>query len=35
MVESNQANPADAPEDCPGVKSESAGKSEACAGCPN
>eukprot|EP00930_Biecheleria_cincta_P094580 TRINITY_DN8587_c0_g2_i1.p1 TRINITY_DN8587_c0_g2~~TRINITY_DN8587_c0_g2_i1.p1 ORF type:complete len:382 (-),score=75.20 TRINITY_DN8587_c0_g2_i1:19-1164(-) len=27
--------PADAPESCPGVSSESAGKSASCAGCPN
>ncbi|XP_055354062.1 cytosolic Fe-S cluster assembly factor nubp1-A-like isoform X2 [Paramacrobiotus metropolitanus] len=27
--------PADAPEHCPGTSSESAGKSSACAGCPN
>lgn len=28
-------NPEDANEHCPGVKSDEAGKSEACAGCPN
>lgn len=27
--------PANAPEHCPGVKSEEAGKADACAGCPN
>lgn len=27
--------PADAPESCPGVASESAGKAESCSGCPN
>lgn len=27
--------PADAPESCPGTNSDAAGKSEACAGCPN
>lgn len=27
--------PDDAPEDCPGVSSDSAGKSSSCAGCPN
>mmetsp|Transcript_48003 Transcript_48003/g.104369 ORF Transcript_48003/g.104369 Transcript_48003/m.104369 type:complete len:367 (-) Transcript_48003:224-1324(-) len=27
--------PDDAPEDCPGVESEQAGKSSSCAGCPN
>jgi hypothetical protein len=33
MVESNK--PENAPEHCPGVKSEDAGKADACAGCPN
>lgn len=27
--------PADAPENCPGTKSDQAGKSSACDGCPN
>ena len=27
--------PANANEECPGVSSENAGKSDACAGCPN
>ncbi|KAK3914919.1 Cytosolic Fe-S cluster assembly factor nubp1 [Frankliniella fusca] len=30
-----EQHPADAPEHCPGTKSESAGKVSACAGCPN
>lgn len=28
-------NPENAPEHCPGTQSEDAGKSSACAGCPN
>ena len=36
MVESaKEDKPSDAPENCPGVKSEQAGKSEACEGWPN
>jgi Mrp family chromosome partitioning ATPase len=31
----SEERPADAPESCPGVSSESAGKSSSCAGCPN
>lgn len=30
-----EEKPADAPESCPGVSSDSAGKSASCAGCPN
>jgi len=33
-VEANE-KPENANEHCPGVKSEQAGKSDACAGCPN
>lgn len=34
-VPDDQDKPDDAPEECPGVSSESAGKSASCAGCPN
>jgi Mrp family chromosome partitioning ATPase len=34
-MEGNNYKPEDANEDCPGVNSETAGKSSSCAGCPN
>ena len=35
MVETKPEIPDDANEHCPGVKSDKAGKSDSCAGCPN
>ena len=35
QAQTNADKPDDAPEHCPGVKSDDAGKADACAGCPN